>query len=360
MTVKTERRIQHAAPRDLAALFDVFETLERGVSVALGDGGKARVPDLPEVGGPCLGLSSSGTTGPARMRWHGWPGLRAGAVGGMAYRGWVWASPFRPDTFAGVQVALQAWVGGGVVRSLSTDWLAPWESLRRWRPDAICATPTYLDLLSTAEATSGSAEGEWVPRQITLGGEPLRESVGRRLGARFPRTRFTVVYASTEAGLIAKTRRLDGWFETGDLVSGWEDWRVRHGELQLARNGEWTGTGDRAEGVEGVEGVEGRFRVLGRISAVANVGGTKVWLSEVEALAETVEGVRMARAVAARNSVTGEVVALRFVLADGADGERTRAELERRIRAGLPKPAWPRSWEEVGASLGPNAKKGLA
>ena len=38
-------------------------------------------------------------------------------------------------------------------------------------------------------------------------------------------------------GLIAKTGRMDGWFEAEDRVSGWLDWRVREGVLELLRDG---------------------------------------------------------------------------------------------------------------------------
>ncbi len=339
-------------PSRLEDLAEVFGKLGGGRSILLADSFDCGTTPVPGGAGPWLGVRTSGTTGQPGTCWHRWDGLRMNAVAASGYRGWVWASPFRADSFAGVQVALQAWVSSGRAVSLAGAWSEQWKLLERLRPQAVCATPTYLDLLAVSEADFRPAGGGWSPQQVTLGGEPLRETVGARLKARFPGARFTLVYAAAEWGLIAKTGRVDGWFEAGDRVSGWSDWRVNEGVLELFREGKWLATGDLAEEQEG------RVRILGRASAVANVGGTKVRLAAVEVLAESVPGVRMARAVAEANPVTGQVVGLRYSVLPGADSERVRVALETCLRANLPKAAWPRVWDGAWSGLGPNGKKG--
>lgn len=250
---------------------------------------------------------------------------------------------------------MQAWVARGSCLALGGEWASDWGLLARERPEVLSATPTYADLLALSEPpwNESVTVQAWSPRQLTLGGEPLRPAVARRIRARFPAARWTVVYASADLGLIAKTHREDGWFSPADLCAGWEGFRVSDGKLELGRAGFWVDTGDRVEwGDDG-------FRVLGRTGAVANVGGTKVALAEVEALAESVPGVQQARAQAVPSGVSGEIVGLRYAVVAGADPAGVRLELERVLRVGLRREAWPRVWEETASGLGPNAKKGV-
>jgi acyl-CoA synthetase (AMP-forming)/AMP-acid ligase II len=216
--------------------------------------------------------------------------------------------------------------------------------------DAISATPTFLDLLLQNEPAGGES---WTPRQITLGGEPLRAALGGRLVARWPATRFVTIYASAEFGVLLKTRRLDGWYELASLEARWPDWRVTGGVLELGDDGRWLATGDRVE-------VNGDLmRVLGRADHVANVAGTKVNLPEIGMMAEEVPGVARAVAVAQPNPVTGQVVCLRFAVEPGADADVVRARLQAELQRRLPKAAWPRNW--VIDELAPvqNAKRSL-
>ncbi len=334
----------------LMDLFSAFDELERGGSVVLGDGN----PDPPDGAEPWLGLFTSGTTREPRLQWHRWGDLRNAAIAAFRLQGWSWASPFRMDSFAGVQVALHAWLAKGRCLALRGPWLEQWALLDREQPEVLSATPTFADLLVVSEPVRPHGFNRWSPRQLTLGGEPLREPVARRLRARFPESRWTVIYATAEAGVIARTHREDGWFAVSDLVPTWESWRVVEGCLQLKRGCAWIETGDRVEVVGDV------FRVLGRTGRIANVGGTKVGLSEVEALAETVPGVQQAIAAAVTNAVSGQVVKLHYALLPGAESSVVRDLLQGALRSGLRKEAWPRVWEEVPAGLGPNAKKALS
>jgi acyl-CoA synthetase (AMP-forming)/AMP-acid ligase II len=284
------------------------------------------------------------------MQWRAWQELRTGAVIRPDVQGWTWASPYQPWTFAGVQVALQAWATGGRVLSLGTDWQAAWILLARERVQAVSATPTYLDLWLQEEP---HPQLPWEPRQITLGGEPLRPAVGTRLRQRFPRCRFTVIYAMAEWGVLLKTGRLDGWYERDSLDRAGA-WRVVEGTLEIQRGDCWWRTGDRLE-------VQGNLvRVPGRGDQVANVAGTKVSLIEVAELAEQVPGVQRALALAEANPVTGQIITLKYAVARGFVSDQVLLELQRVLRERLRKEAWPRRWvlDEVGP--GPNAKRAVA
>lgn len=330
-------------------LWKQFEQLEHGHSVALVP------PDGPQVsqpppGGPWVGFTSSGSTGRPKLVWRLWKELKEGASRKAEIQGWVWATSFEPWSFAGLQVAIQAWVCCGRIVFLKGSWDEIWQRLRQEHVDAISATPTFIDLLLQHEPQAHVA---WKPQHITLGGEPLREPVGRRIAQRWPHTTVKVIYAAAEFGVIATTTRLDGWYPVASLSKRWPQWRVVDGVLELFVDGYWRSTGDRVE-------IQGELlRVVGRADRVANVAGTKVNLDWIAELAEQVPGVRRALAYSIPSPITGELVALRFEPEPGMDASLVQAALEQTLRQRLPKPAWPRRWECGPVPLGPNSKRAL-
>jgi acyl-CoA synthetase (AMP-forming)/AMP-acid ligase II len=342
--------IQTIQPATLGDLFPVFDRLEAGESIALTNGQDIRkVLTIPEGPGPWLGVQSSGSTGRPKLLWRPWTGLKQEVRDHSTVRGWTWASPFCAASFAGVQVALQTYVTRGNVVDLAVDWPGNWRRLIREKVDAVSCTPTFLDLLiQNEEATSRG----YHPVHITLGGEPLRASLGSRLRCRFAQTSFMVVYAAAEFGVLLKTHRLDGWYELQALNKRYPGWRLsEQAELEICQAGHWRGTGDR------VELQSGLARVTGRCDDVANVGGTKVSLTQVAELAEQVPGVRRAFAVAEDNAVTGQIVALHFAVEPGGNPDEIQARLEASLRQQLRKEAWPRQWIRDEVGLGPNAKR---
>lgn len=333
----------------LADLFPIFDRLEAGHSVALGSDQSQPTPHQPPPSqGPWLGVRSSGSSGTPKLVWRSWAALRS-ELRLHDTRGWHWASPFRPDSFAGVQAALQAWASNGSITSLDTRWSEVWQHARSHPWHALSATPTYLDLLIQNEP-AGTPPPD--PIRITLGGEVLRPACGNRLATRFPSTRFSVIYAAAECGVLLKTHRLDGWYEADSLSRRHPGWRLNDGILELpGPAGSWCPTGDRLE-------QDGPLlRVVGRADRVANVAGTKVNLDEIGRLAEEVPGVLRAVAVATPNPVTGHVVALHFAAPPGISPDHLQDRIAAHLRSTLPKPAWPRLWIPDPLLPGTNAKR---
>jgi acyl-CoA synthetase (AMP-forming)/AMP-acid ligase II len=338
--------------RSLEDLSRAFELLEQGRNVLLLSSGCNPGSIPPTVSfGPWLGLTSSGSTGLPKTVWVRWESLKARVSPSTLYRHWIWASPFLPSTYAGVQVALQAWHSSGRVVQLGLAWPDCARCILEERVDALSCTPTFIDLLMQ-NASDGPSTGLDL-KQITLGGEPLRPRLGVRLLQRFPRTRFTVLYASAELGLLMRTHRLDGWYESSSLSALHPRWSVREGQLFVFHNGEWRGTGDL------VEFATDLVRVIGRADAVVNVAGVKVSLAEVTDLAEGVPGVRRAQAFARPNAVTGQVVGLRYSFEGSADPTAMLEVLQLALRKRLRKEAWPRIWEMDSVDPVNNAKRAL-
>lgn len=334
---------------DLPAVFERFGDRTVVTLTPPAWGGSFSPP--PSVTDAWLGVTSSGSTGQPKLVWRRWRDLTSALSRRSEIHRWCWAAPYSPWTFAGVQVALQAWLAKGRVISLPHEWTAAWRRLKQECPHALSATPTYLDLLVQEET---SQREEWSPRQITLGGEPLRPGVGRRLVTRFPDSRFTVIYAAAEFGVVASTHRTDGWYELASLSARFPGgWRLNHGVLELQHEGMWRSTGDE------VEVSEDLLRVVGRADGVANVAGTKVSLAEVAALAEEVPGILRAVAVAEANPVTGQVVCLKYAPDPKADGTQLSTALEAHLRSRLRKEAWPRRWVVDAVAPTYNAKRAV-
>lgn len=338
-----------ANPSSLPELWPVFSQLDQGVPIALLPPEGVRLQeDPPTDGDACLGVTSSGSTGVPRLVWRAWPSLKSGARSDRRFDRWCWASPYAPWTFAGVQVAVQAWVGGGSAVSLPLDWEACWQMLEAELPDALSATPTFVDLLLQNDPKAGTL---WAPKLVVLGGEPLREKTGQRIGRRWPEAEYRVVYASAECGVILKTRRIDGAYEIERLAERFSRWRLSDGVLELQEAGTWRSTGDLVR-------IEGPLlRVVGRAGDVANIAGTKVSLAEVAELAEATTGVRRAVAVAEPSPVTGQVIALRYAIEAGSDPDEVLGRLQEALRSRMPKAAWPRKWVSDEVLPGRNAKR---
>ncbi len=337
-------------PTSFDDLFAVFRRLEQGAVAALMPPDQSGLSELSSAEIPSqgwLGVCSSGSTGRPKLIWKHWASLCSDILRSGHISGWTWSSPFYPYSFAGVQVALHAWMNHGRVLLLGSDWPQNWDRLNQSRPEALSCTPTFLDLLVQNERGSQL----WSPRQITLGGEPLRAGVGDRFRRRFPTTRASVIYATAEHGVILKTNRLDGWYETWRLTERFTQWRVVEQALELRVEEAWKPTGDLVD-------ISGDLlRIVGRADRVANVGGAKVSLDLIEEKAEQVAGIRQALATAEANSITGQIVSLHYEVAKGFDPSTVTSELQNRLRASLSKEAWPRRWNLTDLGLGANAKR---
>ena len=288
-----------------------------------------------------VGVYSSGSTGKPKLIWWKLEALSAICSKSPNASGWIWATCYQPWSFAGAHLAYQAHTSNGVVLQLGRDWELNHSILQQKKPQALSVTPTFIDLLIQSRHTSN--ETDWSPLQITIGGEILRPATGARIKSAYPSSRITLIYASAETGLIAKTNRHDGWFPLSSIKQRFEDFKLRDHELYLERQGKWISTRDLCE-------IKGdHFRLLGRLDRVLNIGGEKVCLDEIESVAESFPEVRRARANARPNAIVGQVVSLDLEPAIREADDALLDSIMQKMRKQLPKPAWPRwcKWGEV-------------
>jgi len=211
-------------------------------------------------------------------------------------------------------------------------------------PDAICqllerhqvellpASPTFLNLLLLSKAYDGRDLAAL--RLITYGSEPMPNSTLVALRTVFPNVELRQTYGLIELGVLrAKSQSSDSlWVKVGG--EGY-DLRVVDGILQIKADSAMLGylnapspftddgyfiTGDRVE-------INGDYmRFLGRDSELINVGGQKVFPSEVEAVLLECELVAEAVVYGQANPITGKIVCADVQLRGTADeGEARRA-----------------------------------
>ncbi len=318
------------------------------------DGAVARPGAAPDGAGRATDwmMTTSGTTGLPKIVPHSLDSLTRSVRRDPLGRAPVWGLVLEMTRFAGLQVALQALIGGGTLAAAPRA--APMPDQIGWLAAAgvthLSATPTLWRRLLMAPGI-----GALPLRQVTMGGEIADQAVLDAAAARFPDARITHIYASTEAGVgFAVNDRQAGFPESfTETAPGGVGVRIADGLLWLrppdGRRVSYLGgqeiavdaaghvcTGDR------IECRDGRAHFLGRDSGVVNVGGVKVHPERVERVIAAVPGVGLASVAAKSNPITGALLMATVVPADPeADRDGLRAAILARCRAALEREAVP-------------------
>jgi acyl-CoA synthetase (AMP-forming)/AMP-acid ligase II len=330
---------------DLGAELEVIDPARLSGTAA------APTPPAPPEERPLLVLTT-GTTGAPRGVRHDWQRLMRGTARIESAPGQRWLLAYGLHQFAGLQVLLHVFAAGATLVAPAPR--RPREGLAAMRSHQVThasATPTYWRFLLAELRTDGGP----IPslHQITLGGEAVPAPLLAEVTRTFPTARVSQVYAASEFGSSGSVR--DGRnglsldvLERGDdadvamkIVDG-ELW-VRSRTGMLGYYGEepidpdaWRPTGDLVD----VSGDRILFR--GRTSEIINVGGVKVHPLPIEERVGAVPGVDLARVFGRPNALTGAIVAVEVVAADGADTDRIAADI-RAACADLVAAARPRS-----------------
>ncbi|HMO94009.1 MAG TPA: fatty acid--CoA ligase family protein [Pirellulaceae bacterium] len=302
--------------------------------------------DLPERQKPEATrwiLATSGTTGKPKLIEHTLESLSRTVRRDLNKGGeLVWGLLYDPNRFAGLQVVLQALLGGSSLALPDSDVFEDQVRALFHSPvNALSATPSmWRKLLMDGRVC------QLALRQITLGGEIADQSILDALKKCFPDARITHIYASTEAGTGFAVNDGKAGFPVAWLEEATGPVPIRineHGHLLLkppvlASGAEIQSRLDQSGflDTQDIVKVSGdRVVFLGRVSGAINVGGNKVVPEEVEQVIRSVVGIQEVKVYPRRNSVVGQLVAADVVLQDGFDATSVREKINQICRAQL-------------------------
>lgn len=293
-------------------------------------------------------ILTSGSTGEPKAARHSWGSLCRPVRKRSESSAPRWLLTYRPQLYAGLQVALQCFADCGTLAIPGADW-AP-QSIARFMQDAgvqfVSATPSYWRRLLMF------ADGDVLKRvplaQITLGGEVVDQPILNKLKQYFPGARLVHIYATTELGRCFSVNDGLAGFPIGYLQTMSIDkveLAVSEGELLVrspnsmkmydpysAQNGfgaDWYATGDL------VETQADRVYFVGRKTDMINVAGSKVHPVEVERVIRAIPGVSDVRVFGKSSSIAGELVACEIVPEPHQDRDVLRATVDRTCRSSL-------------------------
>lgn len=201
--------------------------------------------------------------------------------------------------------------------------------------EVLPTTPTFLNMvLITGAHERHSTE---TLELITYGTEPMPLSTLRRLRTALPHVRFKQTYGLSELGILPTKSKSDDtlWLKLGS--SGF-DHKIVDGILwvrsDMAMLGYLNAPADFDDdgffNTQDVVETEGDYiRIVGRRSEVINVGGEKVYPSEVEGVLLQAANVAEATVTGMPSHVTGMVVRATVQLVEPED----QRALARRLRA---------------------------
>lgn len=304
-------------------------------------------------GAPCdtlWMLTTSGTTGLPKLIPHTLNSLTRTVARGNPALNPRWGLLYDPTRFAGLQVVLQALIGGGTLIAPDTHGAlaAQVGYLRTNGCTHLSATPTlWRRLLMAPGFTSLTLQ------QITLGGEIVDQQVLDSLRAAHPKTRITHIYASTEAGVGFAVTDGQAGFPTTYLQDGPSSigmkivddilWLRPPSSAQRSLAGTdvpvdadgFIRSGDQIR----IDGTRALF--LGRDNGTINVGGVKIHPEMVELAIMAVPGVKLARITSKKSPIAGALVVAEVMADPDTDTKALKSTIQTHCKATLAREAVP-------------------
>ncbi|MGH8338019.1 MAG: ANL family adenylate-forming protein, partial [Gammaproteobacteria bacterium] len=279
---------------------------------------------LRAIGHPGLVVFSSGSSGKPKAILHDID--KVAAKFSQSRRPWRMMLMLLIDHFGGFNTLLSSLADGGVgvcVAERTPEVVC--RAIEKWRADLLPTTPTFLGMLIASELWRRHDLTSL--KLITYGAEPMPETTLKRLRHILPGVELKQTYGLSELGVLRTSSPEAGslWLRVGG--EGFET-RIVEGQLHIRsasnmlgylnapsaidREG-WMNTGDL------VEERDGLIRFLGRKSEVINVGGQKVFPSEVENVILAAEGVSEVVVSSTPHPLLGNAVVARVALTTPED-----------------------------------------
>jgi long-chain acyl-CoA synthetase len=225
------------------------------------------------------------------------------------------------DHWGGLNTLLHTIANGGTivsVRDRSPESVC--RMIESYKVELLPTTPTFINLLLLRGAHKDFDLSSL--KVISYGAEPMPQGTLDRLSQTFPAIKLQQTYGLIEVGVLRSQSQGNGslWVRIGG--EGYQT-RVVDGMLQVQTKSTilgylnalspitedgWFMTGDAVE-------VDGEFfKILGRKSELINVGGEKVFPTEVENVIQQMENVVEVTVFGEKNPLIGSIVCAKVLL----------------------------------------------
>ncbi len=296
-----------------------------------------------------ISLLTSGTTGTPKLLHHTWDSINtSSSLKRLEPRNWL--LPYQIGTYAWFQLVTLSMFSKNqnITICEDTDLVKIFRLAYLHRVDAISATPTFWRMALMQVPIEILSSFEF--KQITLGGEIVDQNILDSLQAMYPTSRITHIYASTEAGAsIVVNDGKSGFPESllstnGETVSlkiedGVLFIRSKFAAMNSHDGGGWVNTRDR------VECESGRIFIKGRAdSSLINVGGSKAYPSDIEAVILSHESVDWCRVRAVKAPFLGNLPQADLKLNTSMELDEVERIMISFCSERLPEYAVPRVW----------------
>ncbi|WP_457598114.1 class I adenylate-forming enzyme family protein [Hydrogenimonas sp.] len=241
------------------------------------------------------------------------------------------------DHIGGIDTMLRTLaIGGTLAIPASRQPESVCETIETFRVNVLPVSPTFINLLLLSGLDTrydlGSLE------IIAFGAEPMPEPLLRRIKERFPNVRLQQKFGTSETSAVRIKSEADGslFFRIDDPNV---EYRIVDGELWLKSGTQvlgylnapmesftqegWFKTGDLVQ-----QTPEGLIKIVGRSKEIINVGGEKVFPSEVEAVLLEMPEIADVMVYGEENAITGQGVTADIV----PDGDFDKREMKKRVR----------------------------
>lgn len=279
----------------------------------------ALLNEFRQRGTPGMVLFSSGSTGKPKGILHDFNQI---AEKFRKQRAPVVAIPFLMiDHFGGINTILAIASCLGTVVTVA-DRSVPniCAAIERYRVELLPATPSFLTLMMASNLHKQFNLSSL--NRITYGTEVMPQSTLDRLSKAFPEVVLQQTYGLSEVGVLRSQSRGDGslWVRIGGegfqtkivndvlwIKSEYAMVGYLNAPSEFDAEG-WFNTQDQVE-------VDGEyFRIIGRVTDLINVGGQKVYPTEVEDVILEMENIQDVAVFGEKHALLGQIVVAKVVL----------------------------------------------
>lgn len=300
----------------------------------------ALLAEFRKTGAPGLILFSSGSTGKPKGILHDFNRV---ADKFLKARQATTAIPFLMlDHFGGINTILAITSSlGHVVTVRNRSVASICAAIQNYRVELLPTTPSFLTMLMASQAHLEYDLSSL--RRITYGTEVMPQTTLDRLGQAFPAVELQQTYGLSEVGVLRSQSRPDGslWVRIGgdgfktkvvDEVLWIKSDFAMVGYLNAPSEFDaegWFNTQDRVE-------VDGEyFRILGRVTDLINVGGQKVYPTEVEDVILGLDNILDVAVYGEPHALLGQTVVAKVALAEPEDPAVLKVRLRKACLAVL-------------------------